>query len=387
MNVSTNIFHAKNVSESEKLVDGGSVKKLCKRLYIILCRCLQFFPPLCRIVRIAKGRKKLIHDSTKIIKHLDNIDLQDKGRKVYLLSTNPDRQVPEHQFFSQNIKNCQLVGKGLVPCINGYLLEESVIVGNNNDTRLATAETRPYGKQVRRLEGKYASLCSHWSYWKGYYHWLLDILPMTALMDEDRKILVNSPLSSYERESLAMLGLLDRCLEVKEDHVIVEDFQFITIPSSTGVYNPFSVEYIHDNIVKSLENFNQLESYKYDKVYLSRVGERRSAQNERELIELLKNKGWTIIEAAKLNFSQQVNLIYHAEIVMGVHGANLANILWGKKGVLKVVELIPANRPVPSNENIALCLEFDYTAIICKSFADGSIEIDIDLVKEVLTKC
>ncbi len=76
------------------------------------------------------------------------------------------------------------------------------------------------------LPGSWTSLLSRWCrshdrQYANYYHWMMDGLPRLALLDHfppDTRILVPELFKSFQRESLEILGLLDRCRPTPEIH-------------------------------------------------------------------------------------------------------------------------------------------------------------------------
>lgn len=80
----------------------------------------------------------------------------------------------------------------------------------------------------------------------------------------------------------------------------------------------------------------------YGIVILSRGHSSRSLGNEEELASELKSLGRSVqvVTPEPYSFFQMVDALSHAEIIVGAHGANLANLIFAPEGA-KVVEIVP----------------------------------------------
>ena len=60
------------------------------------------------------------------------------------------------------------------------------------------------------------------------------------------------------------------------------------------------------------------------------------------MIEGLRQRGFVIVQASWSNHHEQIQWFGEAEVAMGVHGAGLANILWGRRQPL-LIEVMAQN--------------------------------------------
>jgi capsular polysaccharide biosynthesis protein len=80
-----------------------------------------------------------------------------------------------------------------------------------------------------------------------------------------------------------------------------------------------------------------------DRIYLTRGQTRlRQVRGEAELIEGMRKRGFRIVEASWSNHHEQMHWFGEARIVMAVHGAGMANILWARHQPL-LIELMAQN--------------------------------------------
>lgn len=78
------------------------------------------------------------------------------------------------------------------------------------------------------------------------------------------------------------------------------------------------------------------------RIYVSRADTRkRRLVNEAEIQALFEARGFEVVAPGTLGFENQVRLFAEAEMVAGVHGAGLTNILFSAPGT-KVLEIFPA---------------------------------------------
>lgn len=108
-----------------------------------------------------------------------------------------------------------------------------------------------------------------------------------------------------------------------------------------------------------------ISSETYSKIYISRKkAQYRHVINEEELSTFLNKEGFKTLYFEDYKFSEQVNLIRNAEIVVGVCGAGLSNILFMREGT-HVFNLIHKDVHEFCFYNIANCVDVNYSHIIC----------------------
>jgi hypothetical protein len=79
------------------------------------------------------------------------------------------------------------------------------------------------------------------------------------------------------------------------------------------------------------------------RIYLTRGDTRlRRVEGEADLMEGLRQRGFQVVQASWSNHHEQMRWFGEAQIVMGVHGAGLANILWAQRQPL-LIELMAQN--------------------------------------------
>lgn len=299
------------------------------------------------------------------------------------------------------------------PVIRGSSLDNALLHGVSNGGGLlsfSNAEILQYG--VVRLDGRYcldldyggkAALGSWkrsgihipkaialWSHpWMGYYHWLIDVLPKVCLMQESLGADLGGATLCYPRwfptledESLSLLGLAgSRVIDtpkvggVSADTVAAYRLPgWYEIPKGTGLFRERLISFAASGMGKRL--------------YISRSGRRR-VSNEAEIREFLAGREFTIVEDRPRSLREQISLFYNAEVVVGPHGAALANLLWCRPGSL-VVELANESYYPPFYKNLASYCGLRHGAVLTPSgrphwtrMEDGVI-VDLEALKKQL---
>ncbi len=177
-----------------------------------------------------------------------------------------------------------------------------------------------------------------------YFHWLFDVLPRLHLAErageESGPFLIRTGLS-FQRESLALLGVLDRCLEIGAGCTAVSASQLI-VPChgiTPGRSIPgWVVEFLRTRVLASIAPGRARPR----RIFISRrnAGHRR-LRNEPELVRALEAYGFEALALESLRFEEQVRAFRDAEIVVAPHGGGLANIVFCSPGT-PVLELFPA---------------------------------------------
>lgn len=107
------------------------------------------------------------------------------------------------------------------------------------------------------------------------------------------------------------------------------------------------------------------------RVYIDRrAASNRILHNEDELIDILEQRGFAIIQLEYLTFDEQVNLFSHAEYIIGAHGAGLGNIVFCQPGT-KIIELMPHTLLRWCYRQIAMVADLPYQCVITKSNSES----------------
>ena len=207
-----------------------------------------------------------------------------------------------------------------------YLLEESS--DWPTDRNLITSEKPPRAQLPVFNYGKIGLSNS------GFYHLITEDL--SALLMNKSEF----PILNYQSNSKLVsqiLSSLNQEIVTTPKWVFVKNLSFVTRGLDLG--------YLHPEGLSSLRKYAQCPSVSQntkEKIYVSRIGTRRSISGEELIAEHLANRGFGILSAENLTFKEQIELFLNAETLIGVHGAGLTNGIWTPQA--KLIELMPSNR-------------------------------------------
>jgi len=171
-----------------------------------------------------------------------------------------------------------------------------------------------------------------------YFHWLLEALPNVGLWRDlgcPGRLMVPTLTARWQWDSLAFVGVReDELLQVEKHVAITGEITF------AGRINP-SEDKLASLI---LPFFRELGAAARNdgpgRIFVSRSrAKRRHLLNEAEVVDRLAAAfGFECVNAETLTFADQVRLFANAEIIVGTHGAGLANAVFAPPGAI-VVEL------------------------------------------------
>jgi capsular polysaccharide biosynthesis protein len=175
---------------------------------------------------------------------------------------------------------------------------------------------------------------------RNHYHWLIKMLPRLHLVEQAglsashfRKLLINWPTGAHS-EAYALADIPAGALQVvrEQDFWVCRNLYVSTIP-----HHPpgWAVEYLRRIFAPALRNVAD----KAKAIYLSR-GETpwRRVRNEEEVIAHLARSGIESFDLSQHTFRDQIGIISNADVIISVHGAALANLVFGTRGA-RVLEI------------------------------------------------
>jgi capsular polysaccharide biosynthesis protein len=241
-----------------------------------------------------------------------------------------------------------------------------------------------FGSPVR-LAGPWTSIVSRFSsndQPQPYAHWLLDALPRLALLNEfpaDTRVIVPPHRLAYQTQSLALLGLVDRCRWTSERHLLLEEYFFSAPTSMVVCYNPYAVNFLRSRFLPLALNTSTLPT----RFFVRRKGQARNIVNEAEVLDFFQRQGWAIIDPGQMGFLEQIQLFAGAEAICAIHGSATANIVWCSHGC-KVLELFADCYLAGDQEWIAQCVGADYRFLLFPSDHKLNAQVDLSTLKEHL---
>jgi Glycosyltransferase 61 len=173
-----------------------------------------------------------------------------------------------------------------------------------------------------------------------HYHWLIKMLPRLHLAEQAglsashfRKLLINWP-TAVHSEAYALANIPARALQVvkERDFWVCRNLYVSTIPHHAP---DWAVNYLRRIFAPALRKVAD----KSKAIYLIRGDTPwRRVRNEEEVITHLARSGIESFDLSQHTFLDQIGIISNAHVIIAVHGAALANLVFGTRGA-RVLEI------------------------------------------------
>lgn len=199
---------------------------------------------------------------------------------------------------------------------------------------------RPMLPRIEYLRGTLASLTTRGG-GNNYYHFLLDVLPRWGILKESLPGLVPDHLyvpcgTDYQRELLSLVGLngYDIVAASKHRAVCADHVLAPSLPNPDEIAPSWTVDWVRAQLPP------QHTDDKPSRIYVTRG----SGPNTRRLVDepslwpLLERRGFIRIDPGTMSVRDQIDHFAAADVVVGLHGAALANLVFAKHGA-RVLEI------------------------------------------------
>ncbi|MEG4440825.1 tetratricopeptide repeat protein [Microcoleus sp. AT9_B5] len=197
---------------------------------------------------------------------------------------------------------------------------------------------------AEHVDGNVAFLSARWG-GAAYFHWMFDVitrfdlLQRSGLIETIDKFVVNASDSSYQAETLEILGipqakiLESRCiLHITADKLIVPSISY----DGSGAVSKWKCEYLR----KTFLNKQQPSNTEYsERIYISRQeASYRRIVNDEEVIKYLEKFGFRSVKLETMSVEEQASCLAAAKVVVAPHGGGLTNLVFCSPGT-KVIEI------------------------------------------------
>jgi len=238
------------------------------------------------------------------------------------------------------------------------------------------------GMKPFEAKGVYCSFISVWS--NNYYHWILDQLPKIEAIDKYHKetgenvtILVPPDVPQFVLDTFDLFIHYPYIAwqPLHAYHYQVEKLLVPTTRRRNGYMYPSAIKWLH-SLVKE-------KAYTSGKVYVTRkYAKTRDVKNEWDFSDRLLELGFSIITPEHFSLLEQQKVFGTSEMIIGPHGAGLANMVWGDAP--KVIELVTPDYTNPCIWLIAAAMGWDYGFVICDPLPGEHMVADWDKLKTVM---
>lgn len=198
-----------------------------------------------------------------------------------------------------------------------------------------------------------------------YYHFVHQIMPRLALvarkirLDTVDHFVLPQNVTGFMRAWLALVGIdEDRIRPMSPDGYTCDRVIATSNPGPHNVAPSWSIEYLR-GVVPEAPGGDVPR-----RVFLSRQdAPARKLLNHDQIEDLLKAFGFELVLPGSLSISEQAALFRHAETIVSVHGAALANLVFAHPQ-LKLIELLPNNHIQPTFWTLGQQLGIDHQLVV-----------------------
>lgn len=160
-----------------------------------------------------------------------------------------------------------------------------------------------------------------------YYHFLVEDLPRLIFLagSERREITVvhsNSKLPTFQESALATLGMKSLCMP--SGSYRFDRISFTPLLGESGIPSPLALSLVRAALLPTEDKLRR----PWRRLFVSREGASRNPAWSLDVEEALTELGFQSVRAEGLTFLEQVRLFQEAEVVVGPHGAGLANSIF-----------------------------------------------------------
>jgi capsular polysaccharide biosynthesis protein len=228
----------------------------------------------------------------------------------------------------------------------------------------------------RRVAGHCASLVSQFG---GYFHWLTEALPRIAVLRllglADVPVITPPGLTPVQCESLERLGV--EVAMPYHDGITPDVLVWARPPGHTGHPPRWACDWLREELLGDRPPAGR------SRLYISRRDARsRRVANEGEVMALLREHGFDVVQPEQLTLREQAELFAGAGIVVAPHGAGNANLLFSRSATL--VELFDPGYMNGCYYSLAQALGHPYWYLMCDPEAPGDVRVPLDRLERVV---
>ena len=364
------------------------IKKISQNLFKRVSQ--EFFKLLYGKISYKSNNQKSRNISIKFIKKKSIRKFDNTLYRVF--------KVKNGRIYTDDVENVAIIDKNkIIDDISFQQISGELLPANHN-----SSIEKGTPRILKTFRGNVLSLIQGASGKFNYYHWLFDILPKIKLFSEiynlkDIDYIYFHKLKNFQKNTLKILGILkkkiifsERYRHIQAENIFCTDHPIYFngfIETESKKIPKWIVRWLRSTFLKHKKKFNC-----NDKIFIDRSSSpSKHCQfiNNEEIKNYLKKRGFKSYKIEKLNFFKEIYLFNKAKIIIGAHGAGLANLAFCKSKT-KVIEIRPKNRINSLYQRISHINNLNYNLIETKIIRNsrllkvGDIKLDISILKKYL---
>jgi Glycosyltransferase 61 len=218
----------------------------------------------------------------------------------------------------------------------------------------------------------------------GYYHWLLEILPRVLAardIEPNVKAVVPSDCPRYITDALALLGI--ELLETRRRSVRLDDVLVPAALQDAGFIPSVDVDRLCKTVLPKLSDLHDGQ-IPPELVYVSRAKDAlRRLGNERSVEQLVSDLGFDVVYLQDMTWTEQIQQMSKAQVVVAPHGAGLANMIWSNT-LLSVIEIFPVDVRNDCYANLAVKRGAEYSFLMSEHDPQSSGMVDLQELERLI---
>ena len=283
-----------------------------------------------------------------------------------------------------------------------YRVENSKVFNADIKKNIVFSKGTP--RLQKKINGSVLSLLTGGGGNDNYWHWLFDVLPRLALCQEIINLekinyfLLPNNKKKFQKETLDILKINESKQISSENyrHILCDKLFVTSHPVAKSNDVTKEVQNIPLWISQWLKStFMKGNGKKFaKKIYIDRsdstsnVKHLRTIKNEDEVKNYLSEIGFENVRLGEYSFEDQISIFENAEIIVGLHGAGFANIVFSKPNV-KIIELKKRSHQGKEIENLAKSNNLSYKYLKFDSLDThenqfGHINVSINELKKTI---
>lgn len=227
-------------------------------------------------------------------------------------------------------------------------------------------------------------------FFENYYHWTIETLPRLKLIAEDSRfnrlpiLLPKQRCPGFVVESISLAGFSGRILFLETGTYKANKIVIPTLYAPRSELSFEAVQWLNDKILGTGANDSVIAGTAlYERIFISREdADTRQVVNSEELDQLLAKFQIKKIKMMDYSLRDQARLFNGAKVVIGLHGAALANVVYCKRDST-LLELFMEGLFTKAFYNLARFKGMQYGCLLCQQ-DKGNIVIDIQMMEKII---
>jgi len=232
-----------------------------------------------------------------------------------------------------------------------------------------------------KVETDAVTIVNEWT--SGYFHWFTEAVPkLIYMLQQGKKSIVLLPADYHSEYHLRSLELLGVSVEIYSAQIVRRRNVFL--PYRLAPYSAHYDPLVMQQMALIMKANLKLDINRGKRVFISRrQAANRKLINEADVIILMKEFEFQVLEFEDYNFDAQVSMMHYTDILVSIHGGGLTNMIFCKPGT-KILELSLKNQVMDKcYYNLANAMDLKYYYQFCDPENDVDAYFDANIIVSI----